>query len=125
MFNRARKMRTMEAAIIHYEDELLKKNRLLHNCGRTMEAVENVNKVLEECNDALSKENARMAANRDEDADLVQELWAEYRVMLRQHREVETLRDENYRLWVENAILRGTLARLDPKAAAEIAGVRT
>ena len=53
---------------------------------------------------------------------LLDELYGEYTTMVRQQRDYEALRDENYRLWVENTLLKAELLKFDPPKAAAIAG---
>lgn len=121
-FDRVRRLRTLQAAVMHYQDEIAKKDRVLRSCGETIQQAERMQRVLEECNDALAAENRRIGENRDLDEDMMSEMWGEYKAMLREIEDIRKLREENYRLWVENAILRGELASTRPEKAAEIAG---
>ena len=121
MFEKRRRLRQQYAALCHYEDEIMRKDRVIREASVTLQEADRMQRVLEECNDALAKENKRLADNADLDQDMMTEMYTEYKDMLRKYRDYQELADENYRLWVENSLLRGALSRLAPRQAAEIA----
>lgn len=120
MFDKTRENRRLQAALMQYEGELIQKNRLLRQDMDLLKQAEQMQQVLEECNDALARENARLANNEDTDADLVDELLAEFRVLSARERDRQALEDENYQLWIENKLLLQELIVRAPLRAYEI-----
>lgn len=121
MFEKSRTIRRQYAALCHYEDQLRKKSNLIHETEGILQHAMDEIKALEARNEALASENRRLSENRDLDEDMMNEMYADYREMYKRQREFETLADENYRLWAENAILLGALVARDTEIAAEIA----
>lgn len=120
MFDTRRKLRRYEAACFHYEDQLMKKNKMLKETEDLLSYVRQLNENLQECNDALTSENRRLAENADLDSDMMDEMYAEYTNMLRKDREHEKLVEENDRLWTENILLKAELLKLAPEKLKEI-----
>ena len=122
MFKMKRTIQRYHAALCRYEDQLLKKDRLLKESEDLLSYMRKRVSEAEERIDALARENKRQAENADVDEDLNAELFREYTAMLRKYKDYEELQDENYRLWVENTLLKAELLKFDPPKAAAIAG---
>lgn len=122
LFRKTRELKRYHAALCRYEDLLMRKDSLLKEAEDMLSMIRQQMSVVEECNETLTRENKRLADNQDTDRDLLDELYGEYTTMVRQQRDYEALRDENYRLWVENTLLKAELLKFDPPKAAAIAG---
>lgn len=122
MFKMKRTIQRYHAALCRYEDQLMKKDRLLTESENLLSYMRKRVADAEERIDALARENRRLSENADVDEDLNAELFREYTAMLRKYRDYEELQDENYRLWVENTLLKAELLKFDPPKAAAIAG---
>lgn len=120
LFDTRRQMRRLSATCCHYEDQLVKKNRTIHDLEELLRDLRNLLQVTEECNEALASENQRIAENKDFDRDLMEWMYAENNEAVRKLADVAKLEDENYRLWVENTLLRAQLAACHPERAYEI-----
>lgn len=122
MFKMKRTIQRYHAALCRYEDQLMKKDRLLTESENLLSYMRKRVADAEERIDALARENRRLSENADVDEDLNAELFREYTAMLRKYKDYEELQDENYRLWVENTLLKAELLKFDPPKAAAIAG---
>lgn len=122
MWNTRKKLRRYEAACRGYEDRLLKIEHLHHSGEQLLSMMRRDLAKVEDINDALVRENKRLAEIVDADESMMDDLWIDYRKMIEEHKDFEALRDENYRLWVENTLLKAELLKFDPPKAAAIAG---
>ena len=121
MFAKDRTIKRQQAALYHYETQELRHLRLIHESEGMLQHALAENKIIQECNEALARENKRLSENADLDEDMMTEMYTEYTEAMRERRQLQALEDENYRLWVENALLLGALAELAPERAAAIA----
>ena len=122
MFKMKRTIQRYHAALCRYEDQLMKKDRLLKESEDLLSYMRKRVADAEERIDALARENKRQAEIVDADESMMDDLWIDYRKMIEEHKDFEALRDENYRLWVENTLLKAELLKFDPPKAAAIAG---
>lgn len=120
LFDTRRQMRRLSATCFHYEDQLMKKNTQIRETEELLRDLRGLLEVTEECNDALARENLRISENKDFDKDLMEWMYAENNEAVRKMADVARLEDENYRLWVENTLLKAELAVCRPERAYEI-----
>jgi protein subunit release factor A len=120
MFGKARKIRWLEKSLMMMENRVMEKEKELYDLTQRLAQLHQLMDVVQECNDALARETRRLADNADTDDDLMNEMYSEYMAMMREHRDYSALKDENTRLWVENALLLGEVATRDPWKALEI-----
>ena len=122
MFKTRRQVKRYHAALCRYEEQLMLKDRLIQSSEDLLSYMRKRLSEAEDRNDALARENTRLRENEEIDRNLNDELFGEWKVMERTCRDYEDLRDENYRLWVENTLLKAELLKFDPPRAAAIAG---
>ena len=120
MFKMKRTIQRYHAALCRYEDQLMKKDRLLTESENLLSYMRKRLNDAEARIDALARENRRLSENADTDSDLVDMLYADNLDLMKQGRKVEDLEQENDKLWVENILLKAELLKIAPEKAREI-----
>ena len=82
MWNTRKKLRRYEAACRGYEDRLLKIEHLHHSGEQLLSLMRRDLAKVEDINDALVRENKRLAEIVDADESMMDDLWIDYRKMM-------------------------------------------
>ena len=77
---------------------------------------------MEEVLDALAWELENTAQTSENNEELLYAYWADWKNTAKEREKWQAVEADNYRLWVENTLLRAQLALMDAKNAYEIAG---
>ena len=117
MFDARKKARRYEAACRGYEDRLLKLEHLHYGGEQLLSLMRKDLAEVEAANEALVRENKRLAEIVDTDESMMDDLWLDYHKMIEEYKEFEALKDENTKLWVENVMMKAELLKLAPERA--------
>lgn len=116
------KVARMEALLEAYEERLQHKTTLINEQESMLLTAQQQIDNLEECVQALQRDQERMQAEMDWYEEACSQLHAEWQNGMKRWDEADELEKENYRLWQENVALRASLVKYNPAEACWICG---